>query len=428
MNTKVNPQYRWVIFLVCFLTLMVGYANMGIWSMVISSVCETFDISTTQAQLGNSFLLAGYAIGSYVLGGFVSPRLGQKRAGTIGLLLFVVGTFGMQIAPTYEVVLFLRFLQGWGIVWGINVGLAAAWFPAKNRGLASGLVGAGLTLGTGFGGFYASWLWGMFGDWRACIVNGGWLWLVFIVLYIVFAKDAPKGLYPEDEKTAQAHAPKTTINVWKLPAAWLCTLSLFCVCWVCCGFQTTLPTFMADLGYDSGQSGMALLWNGLIGLLMTPLGGILSDRFIMRGTSPIKARAYSMSFAGFLVMGIALVLCPVIAPISFVAVMIVSLIHGAGGPVANASIGALPLDLLKNPVLADKMFGMTCLFGLSGGIVAPLVVAAVMDSAGLAAGMAVTAIGAVAGFIFGIIMPKFQLKDSESNNSFGEIENATKQN
>lgn len=415
MKTVANPQYRWIIFVVCFLTLMVGYANMGIWSMVISSVCDTFGVSIAQAQLGNSLLLAGYAIGSFVLGGFVSPRIGQKKAGTLGLLLFIIGTFGMQIAPTFEVVLGLRFLQGWGIVWGINVGLTAAWFPIKNRGLASGLVGAGLTLGTGFGGFFAGWLWGMLGDWRACIVNGGWLWLVFIVLYIVFAKDAPKGLYPEDEKAMQSEAPKTNVSVWKLPAAWLCTMSLFCVCWVCCGFQTTLPTFLSDLGYDSGESGMALLWNGLIGLLMTPLGGALSDRFIAKGTSPLKSRAYCMSFAGFLIMGIALVLCPIIAPFSFAAVMVVTLIHGAGGPVANASIGALPLDLLKNSVLADKMFGMTCLIGLSGGIIAPLVVAAVMESAGLAVGMGVTALGAVAGVIIGLIMPRFELKAVTQN-------------
>ncbi len=416
MASSAQPVYRWVIFLTCFLTLMVGYANMGIWSMVISSVCEEFNVSATQAQLGNSLLLAGYAIGSYVLGGFVSPKLGQKKAGSIGLLLFLVGTFGMQIAPSFEVVLAFRFLQGWGIVWGINVGMTAAWFPVKNRGLASGLVGAGLTLGTGFGGFFASWLWGMYGDWRACIVNGGWLWLAFIIAYLIFAKDAPSNLYADDEKSSEKQAPQNVTSVWRLPAAWLCTMALFCVCWVCCGFQTTLPTFMTSLGYSASDSGVALLWNGLIGLIMTPLGGVLSDRMIANGTQPLKARAYAMAFGGFLIVGIALILCPFVAPLGFAAVMAVSLLHGAGGPVANASIGALPLDLLKNPALADKMFGMTCLIGLSGGIIAPLVVAAVMDSAGLFAGMAVTAIGAAAGIAIGVAMPKFQL-DSAAKSS-----------
>ncbi len=417
MGIARGAGYRWIIFLVCFLTLMVGYANMGLWSMVIPSVCGEFNVSTAQAQLGNSFLLAGYAIGSYVLGGFVSPRIGQKKAGSIGLLLFLAGTFGMQLAPNYETVLFLRFLQGWGIVWGINVGLTAAWFPAKNRGLASGLVGAGLTLGTGFGGFYASWLWTAFGDWRLCLVNGGWLWLAFIVAYLIFARDAPRSLYPEDAAAAAAAAPKSKVDVWKIPAAWMCTIALFCVCWMCCGFQTTLPTFMAQLGYTTDQSGMALLWNGLIGLALTPIGGMVSDRFIAGGVQPLKARAYTMAIFGFLVTAIALVMCPLIAPLGFAGVMVVSFIHGAGGPVANASIGALPLDLLKVPEFADKMFGMTCLVGLSGGIIAPIVVAAVMESAGLGAGMAVTAAGAIVGMIVGFIMPRFQLKDPNAESA-----------
>lgn len=56
---------------------------MGIWSMVIPSVCSNFNISSTQAQLGNYFLLAGYAIGSYVLAGFASPRFGLKKLGRL---------------------------------------------------------------------------------------------------------------------------------------------------------------------------------------------------------------------------------------------------------------------------------------------------------------------------------------------------------
>ncbi len=406
-KTHISPSYRWVIFTVCFLTLTVGYANMGIWSMVISSVCETFHISATQAQLGNSFLLAGYAIGSFVLGGFLSPKMGQKKAGSVGLILFLIGTFGMYFCNSFGLVLALRFLQGWGIIWGINVGLTAAWFPVKNRGLASGLVGAGLTLGTGFGGYFGNRLWNLFGDWRACIVNGGFLWLAFIVLYLLLAKDAPKDLYPDEAVAAEKKVPVSKRNVWTMPGAWLCTIALFCVCWMCCGFQTTLPSYLATLGYTTEQSGSAMLWNGLIGLAMTPIGGALSDAFIARGGSQLRSRANCMT-AGFLVTAAAIVICPMAAPMGFGAVMATALLHGVGGPVANASIGALPLDLLVDQSLADKMFGMTCLVGLSGGIIAPLVVSAVMERAGWTAGMVVTALGAVAGIVVGTIMPKFK--------------------
>ncbi|GAB2045997.1 hypothetical protein AGATL06_24960 [Agathobaculum sp. TL06] len=286
--------------------------------------------------------------------------------------------------------------------------MTAAWFPQKNRGLTSGLVGAGLTLGTGFGGYYANLLWDWYGQWRDCIVRGGILWLIFIVLYLVFAKDAPRGLYPEDTAAEQVFYETPRVNVWTLPGAWLCTMALFCVCWMACGFQTTLPSYMTELGYTTDQSGAALLWNGLIGLIMTPVGGALSDTFIRRGVSPLKARAYCMAFVGFLFTAVSLFIFPFVAGISFSLVMVISLLHGLGAPVSNASIGALPLDLLGDPVLADKMFGMTCLLGLSGGIIAPLIVTAAVEAYGWTAGIFITALGAVAGVIIGIIMPKFK--------------------
>ena len=151
-----------------------------------------------------------------------------------------------------------------------------------------------------------------------------------------------------------------------------------------------------------------MLWNGLIGLIMTPVGGALSDTFIRRGVSPLKARAYCMAFVGFLFTAVSLFIFPFVAGISFSLVMVISLLHGLGAPVSNASIGALPLDLLGDPVLADKMFGMTCLLGLSGGIIAPLIVTAAVEAYGWTAGIFITALGAVAGVIIGIIMPKFK--------------------
>lgn len=412
MNTTQDkaPAYRWVIFLVCFLSLIVGYANMSIWSMSIPSVVEFFGVTETQAQLGNSMLFVGYALSSYVLGAYISPRFGQKKAGSLGLILFLIGTFGMQICNSFILVLFLRFLQGCGIIWGINVGLTASWFPVKNRGFASGIVGAGLSVGIGFGGFFASWLWERYGDWRQCIIHGGYVWLVIVILYLVFAKDAPKDLYPSESSTVTESKVDSNLNVWTLPGAWLSSLALFCCVWMASGFAACLPSFLSNYSYTSAQSGTALLWNGLIAVAVTPVGGMISDYFISKGVDPLKSRAYCMAFGGYAVTAVALLLMPALAPVGFAMVILLSLLHGAGGPVANASIGAIPLDLLGSPVLADKMFGMTCLIGLSGSILAPPVITAVANAAGWNAGMYVVAAGAIAGVIIGVIMPKFKIK------------------
>lgn len=329
MATKtVSAGYRWIVMVLCFLVLTAGYAYMSIWSMIINDIMAEFNISSSTAQLGNSLLLAGYAVSSYVLA-LAASKIGQKKACTIGLLLFCVGTFAIPFVHSFALILAFRFLQGCGIVWGLAVGLAVAWSPAKSRGLASGLVGGGLCVGTGFGGWYAATLWASFPAWRDTFLYGGIIFAIFIVLFIIFAKDAPKDLYPEDAIAAPEETSASsgsTRSVWTIPAAWLCALALFCICWEGVGFQALLPQFCYDLGYGMTDAGNALLIGGILGIVLTPLGGIISDAFVKRGANPLKARAYTMAGLGFLPAAIAMFLCPTLATLGMVFIYIIVLL------------------------------------------------------------------------------------------------------
>lgn len=408
-----NPNYRWVILILCFLTLTCGYAYMSIWSMLIPELQAEFGVTSATAQLGNSLLLAGYAVASYVLA-VLAEKIGRKKTSSIGLILFAIATVLIPMCSSFTLILLLRFVQGCGIVWGINVGLASAWCPAKSRGLASGLVGAGLCVGSGFGGWYAATLWKFFPNWRSCFLNGGYMFIAFIVLFLIFVKDAPENLYPEEAIVEQAtvkEGKNSKRSVWGIPAAWLCALALFFECWAGVGFQTILPEYCYSLGYSMDQAGNALLIMGILGIVFTPLGGMLSDAFIKRGSDPLKARAYCMAVAGFLPSVVGIFLCPIVAPMGFVVVFIIAIAQSTCSPVGNASLGALPMDLLGDPILADKMFGMTILCGLSGGVVVPYVISAVQGAAGWTAAWIVCALGAVVGMVIGFIMPKFKLKD-----------------
>ena len=407
-----KPSYRWVVLILCFLTLTCGYAYMSIWSMILPELMAEFNVTNATAQLGNSLLLAGYAVASYVLA-LLAAKIGRKKASSVGLLCFVVGTFGIPFCNSFALILVLRFLQGCGIVWGLNVGLASAWCSSKSRGFASGVVGSGLCVGSGFGGWYAAMLWKHFPNWRDCFLNGGYLFLAFIVLFLIFVKDAPANLYPEEAAAAETRVQtdsKPKRSVWKTAGAWLCTLALFCECWAATGLSAILPQYCYSLGYSMDQAGNALLISGLVGIVLTPIGGMLSDAFVKRGADPLKARAYCMAAVAFLPSVVVIFLCPVIAPISIGMVYLIALANGTCGPIGNASLGALPMDLMGDPVLADKMFGMTILCGLSGGVIVPYALSAVQNSAGWLAAWIVCGLGAVGGAVIGFIMPKFKTK------------------
>jgi dipeptide/tripeptide permease len=63
--------------------------------------------------------------------------------------------------------------------------------------------------------------------------------------------------------------------------------------------------------------------------------------------------------------------------------------------------------MLKSPDRAGKLFGLIILVGISGGVIAPYVIAAVSASAGWTVAFAVLGIGALVGMVIGLIIPRF---------------------
>jgi MFS family permease len=164
---------------------------------------------------------------------------------------------------------------------------------------------------------------------------------------------------------------------------------------------------MYSLGYRPTQAGAAILAVGLIGVVSTPLGGIISDRLILSGMETVKARAYVMAIPGFLVAGLATILFPFLARSNYATLLLMAILAGWGVPLTNASIGALPTDMLQSPGRAGKLFGLIILVGISGGVIAPYVITAISASAGWTIAFAILGIGAFAGMAIGLIIPSF---------------------
>ncbi|MEG2172412.1 MAG: hypothetical protein RRY29_04040, partial [Desulfovibrionaceae bacterium] len=122
----------------------------------------------------------------------------------------------------------------------------------------------------------------------------------------------------------------------------------------------------------------------------------------------IKARAYVMAIPGFFIAGIATVAFPFIAPSGYGPLMLIAICACWGVPLTNASIGALPLDMLKNPDIAGKLFGMTILIDLMGAVVAPFLITAVSAHWGWTAAFVMLGLMALVGMVLGLIIPKFQ--------------------
>ena len=237
------------------------------WSMILPNLVEEFSVSSATAQLGSSLLMAGYAASSVVLAK-LSAKIGRKWAASFDLILFLIATFIIPYCNSFTMILVLRFVQGWGIVWGMNIGLASAWSPENRRGFASGLVSGGLCAGLAFGGWFAAKMLETFGNWRSAFSYGAYIMLVFIALFIIFAQDPPKGLYADSAKTEmEVPASASKRNIWKHPGLWLCVIALFMTSWSSIAYQTVLPDYCYSLGYSTAQAGNILVVIGVLASL-----------------------------------------------------------------------------------------------------------------------------------------------------------------
>lgn len=398
------PKYRWVILGVNFLFLTFAYAGLSAWSIAIPQLQKTFSLSPAMTQLGSSALMAGYAVGSF-FEALLAARIGPRKTGLLAAILLLVPQFAIPSVNSYALILLLRFIQGWGIVWFVTVSMTTAWFPLKERGLASGIVGGGIPAGIGLGGAVAAGLLGVTDTWQQAFICFGILVLVMAFVWAMFAKDAPADLYADPSRPDVASSPKVQVNPFKLAAGWLVALCLFFNAFQLIGFNSVLPNYMYDLKYTPAEAGTVILLCGLIGVISTPLGGILSDWLTARGMSPIKARSYIMAIPGFLVAGIATIAFPFLAPAGYSDLMLVAVIACWGVPLTNASIGALPLDMLKNPDIAGKLFGMTILIGLLGAVIAPSFITAVSSLAGWTTAFILLGVAALVGAVLGIVIP-----------------------
>lgn len=142
-------HYALVILLMSVLVVMgaLGFARFG-YTMILPSMKEGLQLSYTQMGLLATGNFLGYLTFALV-GGFLASRFGPRLIISLSLLLIGITMLLTGLAPNFQFALAMRILTGIGSG-GSNVpvmGLASAWFAARRRGMATGLIAGGSGLG-----------------------------------------------------------------------------------------------------------------------------------------------------------------------------------------------------------------------------------------------------------------------------------------
>ena len=227
-----------------------------------------------------------YAFGQ-IFTGWLVDRFDVRWIYTIAVIIWSFSTFSIGITSSYAVMLFMLLLLGLGeaVAYPACSRVIIAVFPESRRGLANSVIdmmGArlGPALGTLCGGLMVARL-----GWRWLFLLTGGAGLVWLIPWMFLA---PRKATPAERAAAVQIGWG---DLLQRRALWATCFGQFGANYAWYFLLTWLPSYLVRERHFS-LSAMAV-WSAAPYFLMafTSMGGgILADRMIARGTSPVRAR------------------------------------------------------------------------------------------------------------------------------------------
>jgi ACS family glucarate transporter-like MFS transporter len=299
-------------FLVFWLFILSAVAYLDRINLAIAGSSIATEFRLTNVQLGSltSAFLMGYALFQTV-GGWLADQLGARRVLTMGVLWW--GVFTSLTAAVPARILFAvlvlaaaRFLLGAGeaVLFPASNQFVSRWIPSSERGIANGLIFAGVGVGAGATPFLITYI----------MVHNGWRWSFWIsatiglavgAIWYVFARDTPEEhaeVSPSELQHIQAgrtlisstyasgdNESKQVVAVadgripWSAILSsknvWAVSLAYFCFGYVAWIFFTWFFIYLAKvrgLNLKASASYTTLLFLSMAAC--SPLGGAISDK------------------------------------------------------------------------------------------------------------------------------------------------------
>ncbi len=301
LESSVSRSDRWHAITASFLGWTLDAFDFFVLTFLIDVLAEQFHVSPRKIIFTTFTTLAMRPLGALVFG-LLADRYGRRKPLMANVIFFSVVELLCGFAPNYTVFLILRTIYGIGMggEWGVGASLAMENAPGRLRGVLSGILQSGYSIGYLLAAVAARFVLPLWG-WRAMFWIGGVPAL--LALYI-------RSKVKESKAWEQHRAPtvgailKTASGHWKIFAylVLLMTMMMF----LSHGTQDLYPHFLRSVYGLSGATiaDIAIIYN--IGAVAGAiLFGYLSER-LGRRRSMVLALVLSLvvipawAFAGSL--------------------------------------------------------------------------------------------------------------------------------
>lgn len=278
--------YGYIIVAAALIVLAVQSAAVYSFGIFLKPVSEEFDWTRSAISGAHSLYMFLQGI-FYMITGRLTDRFGPRLVMTVCGLLFGLGFLLISsIDFVWQLYLFWGVMSGIGASGGLvpMVSTVARWFTRK-RGLMTGIVVAGVSVGTMIGPPVASQLILSHG-WRMSYLVLGATFLVLLMLSAQFLRKDPgqKGLFPNGDSAAQQVATSTAVGGFSLNAAfhtrqfWMlfAMYALFGISQML--IMTHIVPFATDLGISPVAAATIMIIIGGVGLGGRIMMGGVADR------------------------------------------------------------------------------------------------------------------------------------------------------
>ena len=355
-------HYAWIITFMGVLVLLFahGFGRMS-YSVILPFMKDHLALTYTQTGLIATGNFIGYMLFT-TFGGFLAARFGPRKVISISLLATGVTLFLTGFSNSFSFAFVTRLITGAGNggCFVPMMSLPAAWFVARKRGLAIGIVNIGVCLGLVLSGLLLPLCIKHFGPegWRYAwyLMGTGVFLCAFLCWGLVRNNPHEKGLrmYGEEGSNEQSAPPRTMTlfaafrrvmterEIWKLGCVYFMYGFSYMI------YLTFFVAYLTkEIGIDAAEAGRIFAIIGFVAIFGGVLWGFVSDvmgrRYGCVCIYTVLVIAYSLP--GFFTSVQASYLSAVMFGIAFsVPVLIAAAAADAvGGRLAPAALGVVTL-------------------------------------------------------------------------------------
>ncbi|MGF9729517.1 MFS transporter [Bacillus licheniformis] len=259
MNHPIQKKsnVRWVVAFMMWAAIAINYIDRTVLSAAAPYITEEFNL--TPGQMG--IIMSGF-FWSYALlqlpSGWAADKYGQKKTLGFAVVWWSVATALTGLATGFKSLLGLRVALGVGeaAAYPSNAGIAAKWFPKKERATVAGIFDSGSKFGGAVAMPLIAWMIAVF-DWKLTFLLIGLVGVAWGIVWMIFFKENPADHKRVNEaelahiREGQAHMEETGggqplkwYQLFKYRNIWAMCIGFFMINYNSYFFITWLPTYL----------------------------------------------------------------------------------------------------------------------------------------------------------------------------------------